>query len=254
MRKEKIIIFIVVMIVAGCSVKRTALLSTRDSDLESSVMLAVSDIAELNFTAQPFFIPRADINIVNNNESQRVMAIVRFAQPDSFLISVRAFLGFELARILITSDTLLVNDRINRTLYFASNQNLKTRFGFDLMFFPVLLGDLITGKHTLSEINCSDKTTVFREFGREYIINYFIDCTTKKCRRVTVENQFMRDYISIEFDDFGAEGKMIFPKHVKINNFANFDLLEMKIDRVEFGAGSAIEFIPGRNFERVEIK
>jgi hypothetical protein len=224
--------------------------------MESSGMLSVSDVAELNFTAQPFFIQRADINIVESNgSSQRVMATIRFAQPDSFLISVRALGGIiEVARVLLTSDTILVNDRLNSTLYFGSNQNLSRIYGFDLMFFPVLLGDLITGAQTLQGVTCSDETAVFREFGRNYVINYFINCATQKSKRVTVETGFMSENITIEFADFAEDGKMIFPRHIRINNFADFALLEMKIERVEFGTGSGIEFIPGRNFERVEIR
>ena len=256
MQKKIIISFIALIIVTGCSVKRKALTTTRESDFSASATLMVSDVKELNFTAQPFFIQRADINIVDkNNNSQRVLASIRFAQPDSFLISVRALGGIiEVARILLTSDTILVNDRINSTLYFGSNQNLSRRYGFDLMFFPVLLGDLITGQQTLPEISCLAGTTIFREFRRNYIVNYLIDCATKKCKEARVENELMRDYFAIKFDDFAEDGKLIFPRHVKINNFADFALLEMKIDRVEFGTGSGIEFIPGRNFERVEIR
>ena len=245
------------IIVAGCSVKRKTLSSAPDSDLNTSATLRVSDIAELNFTAQSFFIPRADINIVGNDISQRAIATIKFAQPDTFLITVRAsgILGIvEAARIFLTSDTILINDRFNSVLYFGSNQNIRNIYGFDLMFFPVLLGDLITETQTFAGINCNDEIAVFREYRRNYIINYFIDCATRKSKRVVVETGFMSDNIAIEFDDFGNDGKMIFPRYVKINNFANFALLELKIDRVEFGTGTDIEFIPGRNFERIEIK
>jgi hypothetical protein len=163
-------------------------------------------------------------------------------------------LGIEVARILLTSDTILVNDRLNRTLYFGSNENIKRNFGFDLMLFPVLLGDLMIGSQALQGVNCNDASAVFREFGRNYVINYFIDCATRKTKKATVETGFMNENIAIEFDDFAEDGKMIFPRHIRINNFANFALLEMKIDRVEFSANSNIEFIPGRNFERVELK
>ena len=215
----------------------------------------VSDVKELNFTAQPFFIQRADINIVDNsNNSQRVMATIRFAQPDSFLISVRVFAGIEVARILLTSDTVLINDRLNRTFYFGSNENVKRIFGFDLMLFPIILGDLITETQTLSQINCDNENAVLRDFRRNYVINYFINCANRKSKRVIVETGFMSDNIAIEFDDFNSDGKMIFPKQIRINNFANFAFLEMKIDKVEFGTGMSIDFIPGRNFDRVEIK
>jgi hypothetical protein len=252
LQKKIIIVFLGLIIIAGCSVKRKALPTVPGSNFTGT--LKVSDVTKLNFTAQSFFIQRADLNIVGNNESQSVTLTIKFAQPDSFLISVRAFLGIEVARILLTNDTVFINDRFNQTLYFGSNKNLITKYGFDLMFFPVLLGDLITAQQTFTGTNCSDGTTVLREFKQNYIINYFIDCGAKKCKEVTVENELMRDYISIKFDEFSNDGNMIFPRHIRINNFANFAILEMNIDRVEFGAGSGIEFIPGRNFDKIEIK
>ena len=253
MRKE-IIIILALIIIAGCSVKRKGSPSARGSDFKSSGMLNVSDVTELNFTTQSFFISRADVNISGDGISQSVNATIKFAKPDSFLISLRAFAGIEVARIFLTSDTILMNDRFNSTLYFGSNQNVKKRFGFDLMFFPVLLGDLITGRQALPVINCNEGNAVLREFRREYIINYFIDCQTKKCTEVKVENELMSDYISIEFDNFGKENKFVFPRHLKINNFANFASCEIAIRRIEFNEGSRIEFIPGRNYNMVEIK
>ena len=245
------------IVATGCSVKRATLPTARNSDFTSSALLSVSDVTELNFTAQSFFIQRADINVVNNNQSQSATATIKFAQPDSFLISVRVLGGLvEAARIMLTSDTILINDRINNNLYFGSNQNVKRIYGFDLMFFPVLLGDLITASQTLSGINCDEGNAVLRESSRGYIINYYIDCATKKCRKVIIENEndFFADDIEIDFDNFGKDNKMIFPTHLKINNFANFVSFEITIRKVEFNEGSSIEFIPGRNYNMVEIK
>jgi hypothetical protein len=252
--QKTVIIFLGLIIAAGCSVKRKASSTARYSNLENSALVKISDVTELNYTARPFFIQRADITIISDNESQRATATIKFAQPDSFLISVRVLGGLvEAARILLTSDTIFINDRINSTLYFGSNENVKKKYGFDLKFFPVLLGDLITATN-LPGINCNDGNAVLREFGKDYIINYFIDCKTGKCKEVKIESEFMKDYISLEFDDFGTDGKMIFPKHLKTNNFANFARLEIEIKRVEFNENSGIEFIPGRNYTQVEIK
>jgi hypothetical protein len=226
----------------------------RYSGFENSASVKISDITELNYTAQPFFIQRADINIISDDGSQRVTATIKFAKPDSFLISVRAFLGIEVARILLTSDTILINDRFNENLYFGSNQNVKKKYGFDLMFFPVLLGDLITVAQTLPAINCENGNAVLRELGKDYVINYFIDCNTGKCTEVKVESEFMKDHVSIEFDDFGTDGKMIFPRHIKANNFANFARFEIEVRRVEFNENSGIEFISGKNYTQIEIK
>ena len=252
MRKAIVIIFLGLIIVAGCSVKRKVLSSATDSDFTE--MLNISDVTELNFTAQSFFIQRADLNIVGNGGSQKATATIKFAEPDSFLISVRALGVLEVARILITSDTILINDRLNSTLYFGSNQNVKNKYGFDLMVFPILLGDLITGSQTLTGINCNGGNAVLRELRGDYIINYFINCETKKCKKVTVENEFMDDSVSIEFDSFDKADKMIFPTYLRINNFANFALFEMEVKRIEFNIDSGIEFVPGRNYTRVEIK
>ena len=251
MRKE-VILFFGLILIAGCSVRRPAL--TTGGAESGSARLAVSDVKELNFTSRPFFIQRADINIVNGKQSQRLISTIRFAQPDSFLISVRTLAGIEAARILLAGDSIFVNDRLNRVLHYGSNQGVKRKYGFDMAFFPALLGDLMTGSRSQANLNCNDGQAVTRVSSEGYIINSFVNCRNKKIEKIEIENEFVKNFISINFDDFEKDGKMIFPRDIKINNFANFDLIEVNIRKVEFNTDSRIGFIPGRNYERVEIR
>ncbi|MDR2886732.1 MAG: DUF4292 domain-containing protein [Bacteroidales bacterium] len=239
---------------AGCSVKKAVLTAPATGSGNMEQVMA-SDVAELNYTARPFFIRRAEINIDGNNKSHKLIASVRFAKPDSFLVSIRILSGLEAARILLTGDTVLINDRINRTLYFGSNRNVKKKYGFDPVLFPLLFGDLLTGSTSLpAAADCNEGTATLREIRTDCIVNYFIDCKTGKCNNITVENEFMKEYISIAFGNFDKEGKMILPKQLKIAKVANFATVEIAIKNIEFDAASIIEFIPGRNYDRIEIK
>lgn len=215
----------------------------------------VSYVTEHNYTARHFFIRRAEISVGGNNESHKLIASVRFAKPDSFLISIRILSGLEAARILLTGDTVLVNDRINRTLYFGSNRNVKKKYGFDPILFPLLFGDIITGNASMPAVaNCNEGTATLREKRTDCIVNYFIDCKTGKCNNITIENEFMKEYISIAFGNFDKEEKMTLPKQIKIANLANFAAVEIAIKNIEFDTTSKIEFIPGRNYDCIEIK
>ena len=235
------------ILLAGCSVKKAAFTSD-NSGVKRSVI--VSDVAALNYTAQPFFISRAEINLVAGNESQKLISTIRFAQPDSFLISVRTFTGIEAARILLTKDSVLVNDRINRVLYLGSQDDVKQKYGFDIYYFPVLLGDLITNSPSTTALG----KPFSQRIGGADVINYFVNDQNLKAEKITLGHEFWEDNISISFADFGKEGKMIFPQDIRIDKFANFDRIEIKIKKIEFNTDSKITFIPGRNFSRVKIK
>jgi hypothetical protein len=76
----------------------------------------LDDIRNNNITEENFFIEKADIDLTINNSTNRYLFSVKYEKPDKFLLSIKSRTGIEGARILITKDTLLVNDRIRKRL------------------------------------------------------------------------------------------------------------------------------------------
>ena len=110
-------------------------------------------IENQNLTKRNFFIQKAEIEILSEEENQKLIASIKFIYPDQYLISLKSKTGIEAARIFITDDTVLINDRINRKLYFGKPAQLKNKYGISPAVLPVVLGDFIKGNSKLDEQN-----------------------------------------------------------------------------------------------------
>ncbi len=60
---------------------------------------------------------KADVEVFNNGENRKLISTVKYRKPGNYLVSVKHRTGVEAARIYITKDTVLINDRIYKTLY-----------------------------------------------------------------------------------------------------------------------------------------
>ena len=78
-----------------------------------------------NITNNGFFIQKAEIEIVTGEGKEKYLASIKFEKPDKYLISVKSRTGIEGARIYISNDSILVNDRINKKLYSGNTFYLK---------------------------------------------------------------------------------------------------------------------------------
>ena len=71
---------------------------------------------------------------------------LKFEYPDKYLISIKSRTGIEGARIYISEDTILFNDRINKKMYYGSSLYLKRKYGLTTNFLPLIFGDIVSRK------------------------------------------------------------------------------------------------------------
>jgi hypothetical protein len=177
---------------------------------------------------------------------------IRFVFPDQYLISLRSKTGIEAARIFITKDTVLVNDRINKIMYYGKPGDLEKRFGISYTVLPLLLGDFIGNK--VGEANsqeCKEGLTETNCIISGMNIKYLIDCTKKKLIKAQVEDDFRRNFIFIEYGSyFNTENRLI-PS--KINVKYNKSKIAIKIEKIESPWVGTIEFIPGNRYDLIEL-
>ena len=74
---------------------------------------------------------------------------MKYRLPGNYLVSIRNKTGMEAARVYVTHDTVLINDRIYRKLYIGSNEYLLKKYGIATNSLPLVFGDYLKG---LSEV------------------------------------------------------------------------------------------------------
>lgn len=206
-------------------------------------------------TSRDFNIVKAEVEVLNNGDSQKLIASMKYRIPGNYLLSIRNKTGIEAARVYLTHDTVLINDRIYRKLYCGSNEYLLKKYGIATNSLPLVLGDYLNGLSDVEILkDCSDGISQIQGYFDRKEIWYYLDCNRLKVTAVTISDKMGTDGINMRFSDFRFNGNNSYPAVISIEDMMEKTKIVIKILSVEFSENDKIEFVPGKNYERIILK
>ena len=204
-----------------------------------------------NITNNGFFIQKAEIEILTPGGREKLIGTIKFEKPDKYLISIKSRTGIEGARIYITKDTVLVNDRINKKLYSGTSGYLNLKYGVSQSLLPLLFGDLILDtKCVNSPINCKDERAGINCPLKGVYLKYIIDCKASKTNMVSFGDQS----VSIKYDNYFDLNSIIIPGNIYFNSSTYNTSVKIKIVKVEYPWNGNISFTPGKDYKLIELR
>ena len=253
MRKVTFILGLVLLI-SGCSAFRIASNKNNLSTINLSADEILKSIKNKNLTSGSFYIRKAEFKILSEEGTESGLGSVKFEFPDKFLISIKSVGGVEAARIFVTKDTVLINDRINRKLYYGSSKYLKTKYGITADIFPLVIGDYLNENVIRgNEILCEDGKFHIRGEVKGIGIKYVIDCKSGKSILAVPEKNSNEVELEIRYDNFLDEGDIITPGRIKITDSYSKTTIEIRIHNIESPWEGSVEFIPGNRYELIKL-
>ena len=109
----KEIVVIGAEILSGCSSMKKTIINVPVKS-ESNNLELTERTLNRNLTGIDFNIVKAEVEVMNNGESQKLVASVKYRKPGNYLVTIRNRTGIEAARVYITHDTVLINYSIYR--------------------------------------------------------------------------------------------------------------------------------------------
>lgn len=253
MQKVSLILFIL-LLSTGCSVLKSR--KNDNSEVSEDIITEklLEKIKKQNISERGFFIQKAEINIITENEKQNLIGTIKFQIPDKYLISLKSKAGIEVARIFISRDTILINERINKKEYYGSSNYLRRKFGITAYILPVIFGDYISDTLSDSNLtNCSDgKSSLIRIIGG-IKVNYVIDCKKGKSIKAFSENSSGNDKIEINYSSFIKNIDLLTAGKIQIIDSEKMFTIEVKIKKIVYPWDEDIKFIPGQKYELIEL-
>jgi hypothetical protein len=235
----------------GCSVVKKKSVS-ENNIIEEPVSNLLEGVEKQNITNRNFFIQKAEIEVISDEYNQKFLASIKFNYPDSYLLSFKSKTGIEVARIFITEDTVLINDRFNKRLYFGKPENLKNKYGITYQLLPVILGDLIKSKgKSVDNIICTDNKADISCSLSGVKIDYVVDCKKMKVISASQEISLKTNYTDIKYENFVKAGNGLVPTKIRVD--FNESVISVKIEKIESPWEGTIEFIPGSRYEIIEL-
>lgn len=245
---------ILVALPTGCSITR----NVSKINLESSNRLlsksVVESVTEQNITNTGFFIQKAEIEFINEKGKEIFISSIKYEKPDKYLISLKSRSGIEGARIYITNDTILVNDRISKVVYYGTAYYLRNKYGFSQAALPLIFGDIIIDKSCEnSPAKCSEEKVNIRCGVKGLSLNYSIDCKKRKTILVDQMSNYVKQSPNIKYEKFFIVGSILIPKMIEINDYEYNTTIRIKILKIETPWSGNIKFIPGKGYELIKL-
>lgn len=212
-------------------------------------------IRENNITERDFNIKKAEIEIITHEVNMKLLANLKFKYPTTYLLSIRTRTGIEAARVYLNEDSIMVNDRINRKLFYGAAGYLGEKYGISANVLPIIFGDILSNI-SYGEINdkCIKGETIFEANYYDKLITGTIDCSKAKILYTKIENQLGTNAVSIDFTDFKKAGQIEFPIDISIKSAEEESVINLRINNIEFIKIDVISFVPGNRYERVLLK
>lgn len=259
MQKIALILFLGIL-TGACSVTRKAKTATYQESGDTNSENVLSRVIKQNITSASFFIQKAEIELITQNITKKFLGSIKFEYPDKFLISLKSRTGIEGARIYINKDSILVNDRINKVIYFGTAMNLKRKFGVNQSVIPIIFGDMVVeSRFNPGTGKCEDNKLIVDCSIRGVTMRYNIDCKRSKIDQVNLENlgnlgnSNLKGNINVNYSNFIYLNNTLIPRSISVEDLQNNIKVRIKIVKTEYPWNGNVKFVPGKGYEIIEI-
>ncbi len=213
------------------------------------------ELRKANLSSGGFYISRADLDVSSAALDIKLIATVKFRFPDSLFVALRTRTGIEAGRLLLTGDTVLINDRINRQVLYGDPEDLERKYNVSSGAIYAVLGDFIGNPLApVTTVRCTDGVFYCETIAGGQIIKYEIDCRTMKPGKAFVSDKRSGQQVQAVFTDFAKYKDKTVPATLTImlGNGKGNVLAEIRNIDTEWDGN--IGFVASRNYKKVRIR
>lgn len=174
---------------------------------------AKSSLSVHNFDFQ-YLQARSKIKFDSPDQHLSSSAIIRMKKDSVIWVSVSPALGFEAARALITPDTLLFVNRINKEYYAYNYQSLSKQIHFKVDFEMIqsaIIGNLILPREPEDEVEKKENTFVLTQHFPPYVLRSAINAKSMRPESVMAEEMSKGNSMAIDYKEFQWVKDQAFP-------------------------------------------
>lgn len=221
---------------------------------KSVLFTNIKETRDGNLSLSDFNIIRADVVADIKGEKQKFLASFKYEFPDRWLISLRSNTGIEAVRAWVTIDTVLINDRLHKKLYFGSGSIIERKYGVPVVAIPLMFGDLIESVLVNADsVQCNNGVHNYKSKINDLITEYSINCKEKKVTSCTISN-YGKGEIQFVYSNEKKIKEKKFPGKIVIKYPEENINIELLIRKIDFNSNENMNFIPGKGYERILIK
>ncbi|MBK9730800.1 MAG: DUF4292 domain-containing protein [Chitinophagaceae bacterium] len=132
-----------IIILAGCKTTSKVTTASKQSDVKNNASQAMLDSLEKHAFRFEWFTGKAKVEILQGTDKTEFTANLRIRNDSAIWVSISPALGLEVARVLLTKDSIRIIDRLNNDYDSKDYHFFKTFTSFPITYDVVQ--DLIEG-------------------------------------------------------------------------------------------------------------
>lgn len=247
MYKVILILVLVLVISTGCKVRNVdPAMYTREASVSSERILR--QIESRNITNGGFFIQKGRITTAGEAGRINLLFTMKYVKPAKYLISIRSITGMEAFRVYLSSDTVLINDRLNEQLLIGRPVDFERLTGIHPDLLRISLGDImLTGNETTGENGCDGGRIELESYYKGLLINSTASCGIEKVVSVILNKGLPEGMINIEYKKHRFDYYRI-PRRIEVNDSRKDVRITIRIEKYISPWVGDVEFIPGRGY------
>lgn len=179
----------------------------------------ISQIKAANIDFE-YFNARTKVKYREGNRRINGNAHIRIKKDSIIWLSVSPSVGIEVTRILITPDTVLILNRLDKVFYKFGFQEISKYFSFQVDFSliqAIMLGNLSGEIDDKSTIKKEGNFFVVKQPSGSLDIQSFINSSTLKVETVLLNEKSTSNNMTLKYSEFGMLLNSLFPYNCLIN-------------------------------------
>lgn len=247
---NRVLLFILIILsVSACKTRQKG--ATARPDRQSQQIRMKINEAEGSYQT---FSGKAKVSVDNNGKTNNLGMNIRMRKDSVIWISVTALAGIEVARALITPDSIKVLDRVNNKYIRHSFSYLGQLLKYDIDF--ATLQALMTGFTPPALVNGRVDPAymtgyLFAGTEASYLYKLIYDAKLHRLREVALRDTLSGNNLQVVYSDFEKAGDLLQPYKVEATAETKKDKLnvELSYSRIIFNEILEYSFIVPKKYE-----
>ncbi len=175
------------------------------------------NIEEIDFD---YFVTRTKVRYAEGDKQVNGTANIRIKKDSLIWFSVSPSIGLEATRVMITKDTAIVINRMDKEYYIFNFDEISRYFNFQIDFDliqSILLGNLARPIDDDTKIAKENNYYMVKQESGPLDIQSYVLIDNKKIETVLINENESSNFMTLKYGEFKETGPFLFPKVCQIN-------------------------------------
>ena len=207
-RKLALLLIVVAVIVSSCKRDLVGIKSKKKENV---------NVEEIDFD---YFLTRTKVRYAEGDKQVNGNANIRIKKDSLIWFSVSPSIGLEATRVMITKDTAIVINRMDKEYYIFNFEEISRYFNFKVDFDliqSIILGNLARPIDQETKVAKENNYYMIKQKSGPLDIQSFVLVDNKKIETVLINEYETSNFMTLKYSEFKETSEYLFPKVCNVN-------------------------------------